>query len=730
MGIKDCNKILWHANGLTLQSVKDLNMGRRIDVDGNLMAYQIGLSGGGGRSIQDVIHDMAMKLKRIAHSGGFRVNIIIDGDVRPDCKRATLLRMKQNQLDDVNRRFCRLRTMELHGRVNSESGASESDIEMYKTFSTAADKLEKKCHKRFKIPKNIDFYQVLSEKLFSVGAFDTKEGGGCVEAILKAKFQADTVIASRFNKKKCDLILSSDSDFAALLGNECILITEIKETGKKRGRKRKEDGNMNSSMISPSSFAIKLAGSSNAKMKKLKDLLEISQEGFHSEAIWNEAKCPLLEDEPLEMRALIALCLGCDVMNKGIRGMGSTGMIALIKKIKEKARTIVDGEESSSNILPESQTSLSFCPTTRIECESIMLLKKEMSEKLKADLDVINTLVSALIFEPGIIDERDIGGFGDDACCLDIILEEGENTDSEGHAHPYVLNPPTKLPKFLESFSNGSACIDIFDGPEISHCSGTCFASKHSYLAYEQSHECTSCAKSFCEHCIFNPKEDVTKAKVYYNGCKNKLCLDCFASDRIDGNKSAELAENESPPLNEMRRQLNKNNALQISDKLSIAQTIELYDAYIASPSNPRKGHQDAVRNNVKYPLLPSKALDGKHSDMRSIGSFEISDGGNFISNKDLVSDENLAAVMDLMSSFVRYDNSKLVHTSSNDVGRYGYFPTNLLNFAFLSRVDSGHRLLARCARHAMDPKTPSIKDQQAELFEYKTEGELIFISL
>ena len=54
MGIKDCNKILWHANGLTLQSVKDLNMGRRIDVDGNLMAYQIGLSGGGGRSIQEM----------------------------------------------------------------------------------------------------------------------------------------------------------------------------------------------------------------------------------------------------------------------------------------------------------------------------------------------------------------------------------------------------------------------------------------------------------------------------------------------------------------------------------------------------------------------------------------------------------------------------------------------------------------------------------------------------
>ena len=44
------------------------------------MAYQIGLSGGGGRSIKDVIHETAMKLKRTAHSGGFRVKIIVDGD--------------------------------------------------------------------------------------------------------------------------------------------------------------------------------------------------------------------------------------------------------------------------------------------------------------------------------------------------------------------------------------------------------------------------------------------------------------------------------------------------------------------------------------------------------------------------------------------------------------------------------------------------------------------------
>lgn len=132
------------------------------------------------------------------------------------------------------------------------------------------------------------------------------------------------------------------------------------------------------------------------------------------------------------------------------------------------------------------------------------------------------------------------------------------------------------------------------------------------------------------------------------------------------------------------------------------------------------------MKEKVKFPLLPSSAITQNHPKIKIIGEFPISKGGRFISNKKLVSDANLAKMMDLLASFVAYDESALVHSAKSDIGRFGFYPTNLLNFAFDSRVDSGHRLLSRCARHAMDPKTPCIIEQSAELFEYKDGGKLV----
>jgi hypothetical protein len=44
MGINGCatKKALWLATGLTLNSLKDLNVGNKIDVDGNALAGKIG----------------------------------------------------------------------------------------------------------------------------------------------------------------------------------------------------------------------------------------------------------------------------------------------------------------------------------------------------------------------------------------------------------------------------------------------------------------------------------------------------------------------------------------------------------------------------------------------------------------------------------------------------------------------------------------------------------------
>ena len=87
MGIKGCQpcKVLWVANGLTLKSLKDLGVGNRIDIDGNALAYKLGA----GKAIKEVIHLMALFLRDLAHSGGFVVTVVIDGDECPDCKQVS-----------------------------------------------------------------------------------------------------------------------------------------------------------------------------------------------------------------------------------------------------------------------------------------------------------------------------------------------------------------------------------------------------------------------------------------------------------------------------------------------------------------------------------------------------------------------------------------------------------------------------------------------------------------
>ena len=89
MGIKGCSKgkVLRKATGLNLKSIKRLNIGNRINIDGNLLFSQ--LQGSGGKTVEKTVAEMALFLKRISHCGGFIVTLVMDGKIRPDCKRAT-----------------------------------------------------------------------------------------------------------------------------------------------------------------------------------------------------------------------------------------------------------------------------------------------------------------------------------------------------------------------------------------------------------------------------------------------------------------------------------------------------------------------------------------------------------------------------------------------------------------------------------------------------------------
>lgn len=142
--------------------------------------------------IGTVIHEMAHLLKKITHSGGMVVTVIVDGDNRLDCKRASLFRRKKRDLDDIQRLYCRIKSSKLIGTVlkknhsNECTAAEENDLSV---IDKIAKSLENRCSNgNFLIPK--DFAMRLSQKLVQINACTENENGGYVsENVLKSKFQ-------------------------------------------------------------------------------------------------------------------------------------------------------------------------------------------------------------------------------------------------------------------------------------------------------------------------------------------------------------------------------------------------------------------------------------------------------------------------------------------------------------------------------------------------------------
>ena len=118
MGIKSAAKVKWKATGLTIKTIQDLNLGKRIDVDGNALAFKMHAS---NKALGETLHLMAYHLKQLAFSGGFIITVIFDGTFRPDCKRASLERRKQTYLNNSNRIFSRFKALELSSKLEGHN---------------------------------------------------------------------------------------------------------------------------------------------------------------------------------------------------------------------------------------------------------------------------------------------------------------------------------------------------------------------------------------------------------------------------------------------------------------------------------------------------------------------------------------------------------------------------------------------------------------------------------
>ena len=83
-------------------------------------------------------------------------------------------------------------------------------------------------------------------------------------------------------------------------------------------------------------------------------------------------------------------------------------------------------------------------------------------------------------------------------------------------------------------------------------------------------------------------------------------------------------------------------------------------------------------------------------------------EGGKFIAHPYL--SNHLMQVVELLADFVTFkqqNGKKIVHTHW-DSPVYQVIPTMMIDIAYGCRIDSGYRLVERCARHAVDSKAES----------------------
>ena len=350
-------------------------------------------------------------------------------------------------------------------RIKASGGVeSESHLMQRKEIKKKSKDLENGTF----VPISTEFSAKLQTALNKI---NEEELDGAVHSVLKATFQADSLIACQRTNGLSDLIISRDNDFSALVGKQNVQVSNFTF---RQSKLRKEKNLIQSMQI----IKLELKGASNEIFTKIQ--AEISKE-TKSKVTFAPAQYPLFDRDNIFTRSIIAVALGCDVLVGGCKGKGPAGIAKDVKRIENKY-------ESKPDLVNES-------------------LVDFFSKKMKLNKTEFEVFCHAFISEPGV--------------------EAGTNADERNASHYMSHSVPQTLPKYLKEFK--SEKTDIYDGPEIQLCIGP-FGGKeedgdgqHIFLSCEGSKMCKRCNATCCMLCV--------SEKSVCNGCYHFISFLELAND-------------------------------------------------------------------------------------------------------------------------------------------------------------------------------------------------------
>ena len=691
MGIKQPKYFTYNIKGLTIRAVKDLIKSVRqitdrsilkIDVDCNWLAFKLGAN----KKPNEAATKVADFLQCLA-SKGFIVTPICDGQIRHHSKRASTEREADNEKNKINASLARLELLAITHQLRSDIDIDDEERSRLQNkqrdLNRLVTKLETKASNGFLYPT---FAADLDTELELRDAFSESDNHhGKIVKLKVGLYQADALIAKRAIDGDSHMILGADSDFFVSVGRKCILIKDFKFK-KPIGRQSKQISLMEISNIQ--------LGCSNQEMKE--EIENALDETTRNKVVFEDAKYPLFDEEVIYLRALIAIIIGNDVFVGGVNKVGVTKVYNKIMELRTR-----HGSDGDSEIIDDLKIWVCQLKETNIT------------------MDLLNVFIDTMVFEP--VNEVTTNG--------EIVFEDDND---KKYTYLYHRRPPPTLPKYLEDFSYHqnnfhTQCTRIVEGPEICHCVGPVRGRRHIVMKEENGgvSQCHGCNQYVCLTCRI--KSDDTG---------NILCLPCYSSEKLTPFDESDIPNetNRETTIGEMRKKMDELGLELDADALPM-EVEDIYDAYVQKEQ--LKSITEGL-DEIPFPVLESNVINEifRESNTRRndnlpdgfdcvIGDVFFSEGGQFIANENITNDM-LPSLFGLFATLIEY--KKDVRYTKFEHKVYSALPSYYIELANGSRMDSGFRLLRRCARHAMDSNARDLINTDGKLF--KTSDGLVGIAI
>jgi len=312
MGIDGSSRILYVSDALELthiiailrdrcQQTSDPTMDKNnengrvrqpcIVIDGNQVGMRMMKSPG------SAMHRI-MAISELFASEGIDVIIAVDGERRPQTKRASVQRAANRE----------------HARI--EAIIEKQDLAVLLQHADASQKKIRELQQLIKTNESLcekilpdDFVDVLRELVETYG----RQNKQSTISLKVAKMQADPMIARLLLTGKADLIVSSDSDFAAYAGDKCLCVKSFSYQGNR----------FDEIILSTGDRTV-----AEAVLASLRKTFPKATQTFCQPTF------PIFcgENDPM-FRALICVGLGCDVIPGGVVGLGPSRLYKAVQLI-------------------------------------------------------------------------------------------------------------------------------------------------------------------------------------------------------------------------------------------------------------------------------------------------------------------------------------------------------------------------------------------------------------